>query len=151
MAANFPAGIGPGSIVLHTRFYIEPSTGELKPKYLLVLAPSSDGDVVFRLLTSQSTGRREVPPCFHGDPYPAYFLGVPGPPLGKKTWVDLRRQQDFEGRDFASALGSAVLIVQPNRIARPLLCEILSCVAGADDTTNAQEQALRTQRSALNC
>lgn len=38
--------------------------GGWKPKYLLVLAGSPFGDVIYRLLTSRAYGRPKDPPCF---------------------------------------------------------------------------------------
>lgn len=47
-----------GEIWRHAQFYPDPDTGELLPKFLLVLAVRGDGDVVYRLLTSRAHGRR---------------------------------------------------------------------------------------------
>lgn len=67
-----------GRIYRDAHFYVDPETGQLKPKYFLVLAAPSDGDIVIRLLTSRYSGLRpETPPCSHGDPYPGFFLGIP--------------------------------------------------------------------------
>ncbi len=84
-----PARIG--HVYRDSAFYVEPQTGELKPKYFLVLAAPERGDIVVRLLTSRYAGMRpENPACFHGDPYPGFFLGVLGGELGAKSWLDLR-------------------------------------------------------------
>lgn len=58
----------PGRVFRHEQFYLDCETG---------------------LLTSRAYGRREDPPCFHGAPYPGYFLGIPGQGLALRTWVDL--------------------------------------------------------------
>jgi hypothetical protein len=70
-----------GAVYRHDRFYLDRETGELRAKFLLFLAPMRGGDWVARLLTSRENMRPRVPPCFLGDPYPGYYLGVPGPPL----------------------------------------------------------------------
>jgi hypothetical protein len=66
----------PGRIFRHEQFYLDRDTGLLRPKYFLVLAVQSSGDCVARLLTSRAHGRPEDPPCFHGTPYPGFFLDV---------------------------------------------------------------------------
>jgi len=52
---------------------LDPQTGELKSKVLLVLTTTGGGDVVWRLLTSRQYGRPEEPHCYHGDPYPGFI------------------------------------------------------------------------------
>ncbi|MGV8923896.1 MAG: hypothetical protein ACOH1L_11215 [Thermomonas sp.] len=42
-----------GHIYRDAAFYADPATGELKPKYFLVLATPPRGDIVIRLLTSR--------------------------------------------------------------------------------------------------
>ena len=56
---GLPAGVVPGQIYRHDRFY-KNENGEWQTKYLLVLTGSPDGDVVFRLLTSRAHGRPEI-------------------------------------------------------------------------------------------
>lgn len=132
----------PGRIYRHERFYLERHTGLLKPKYFLVMAVHASGDCVARLLTSRAYGRPEDPPCFHGAPYPGYFLGIPGHGLAVPTWVDLRYLEDFDGLDFqrltARSLISAVLDLPATTF-----LEVLDCTARADDTTRNQERAVR--------
>lgn len=142
MPGTLPPGVKSGSIFLHPQFYLDRSTGELKPKFLIVLAPQAGNDVVFRLLTSQQTGRSENPPCHHGNPYPGFFLGVLGPPLGKKSWIDLRPGDDYEEdaflRDQAAGLLTPILELDGDQ-----LRAAMECAAAADDTTVAQERAIR--------
>ena len=85
MPMGLPAGVVPGQIYRHDRFY-KNENGEWQTKYLLVLTGSPDGDVVFRLLTSRAHCRRENPRCYHGDPYPGFFLGYLGRELTAKSW-----------------------------------------------------------------
>jgi hypothetical protein len=148
VAAALPPGVTPGAIYRHARFYRDETTGELLPKYLAVLAALRGGDVVFRLLTSRPHGRRENPPCYHGDPYPSFYLAVLGSPLTEKSWLDLRGSEDFESGEFRSELAGKIL--QPvTRLSGAVLRAALECAAGAADTTYAQEQAIRDQLACL--
>jgi hypothetical protein len=72
----------PGQIFRHTRYYRDDSGWQTK--YLLVLTGTAD-DFVIRLLTSRAHGRPEQPPCYHGDPYPGFYLGIIGGALGGKN------------------------------------------------------------------
>lgn len=145
-----PPGMTPGAILKHARFYPDPESGEMLPKYLLVLAPQTGGDIVFRLLTSKPHGRQESPACNHSPPYPSFYLGVLGGALGSQSWLDLRGIEDYEAGAFSKHLKQGLMT--PNMVlSKPLLCAALACAAAADDTTQAQERALRDQRSALNC
>ena len=137
-----------GDIYRHERFYRDRETGELKPKYILLLAPTAGGDWVVRLLTSKSSMRSAVPPCDHRDPYPSYFLGVLGEPLTLVTWVDLRAMDDLDAADFAALEGRRILRQMLTLDLRTLI-EVLECVAGAPDTTVRQEGAVRDQLAAL--
>lgn len=136
--------MAPGRVFRHEQFYLDRETGLLKPKYFLVLAVDSSGDCVARLLTSRAHGRREDPLCFHGAPYPGYFLGVPGQGLPLRTWVDLRPLEDFDGLEFqrlvARGLVSAVLDLPATTF-----IGVLDCAARADDTTRNQERAIRAE------
>lgn len=138
----------PGEVYFRRDFYMDPETGELKGKYLLALAHLPGGDIVFRLLTSRPHGRPEAPPCYHGDPYPGFFLGVPGPPLNSKTWVDLRSSDDYDGADAAGDESRGIL--KPVTTLTPAtLRAVLDCVAGAYDTTRLQERAIRDQMAGI--
>lgn len=149
MATGLPQGVSPGQIYRHPRFYRD-ANEKWQPKYLMILAAAPGGDIVFRLLTSQSTGRPETPPCHRGDPYPGFFLGVLGPPLGKKSWLDLRKQDDYEGQSFINILKNGTLILT-HTLGAAVLCDVLECAAGAQDTTRQQERAIREQRATLDC
>src|SRR5689334_18003581 len=89
-----------GEIYRHEAFYRNAETGVLEAKYLVLLAVLPSGDFVARLLTSRSHGRPEDPPCFHGNPYPSYYLDVLGAPLTAKSWLDLRYLDDFDEIEF---------------------------------------------------
>ncbi|TXG79842.1 MAG: hypothetical protein E6R11_02000 [Rhodocyclaceae bacterium] len=142
-----PARIG--HIYRDDAFYADPSTGELKQKYFLVLAAPRRGDVVARLLTSRYANLRpENPPCFHGDPYPGYYLGVLGEPLGAKSWLDLRPLDDLDRWDFARHEERGRLH-EIMALPAAQLRDAMECTAGADDTTRAQEQLIRDELAAL--
>lgn len=137
-----------GEIYRHDRFYPDEETGELLPKYLLVLAVPAGGDIVTRLLTSRAHGRPETPRCYHGLPYGGFYLGVPGAPLTVKTWVDLRPFDDFDSTEFRKRESSGIL-TRVLALALDTLRAVLECVAGSDDTTHRQERHLRDTLAAL--
>jgi hypothetical protein len=137
-----------GAVYRHERFYRDRETGELKPKYILLLAPVAGGDWVTRLLTSRSSMRSENPPCDHSDPYPSYFLGVPGEPLTFKTWVDLRAMADLDSADFATREAKGVLR-HVRTLDHQTFVEVLECAANAPDTTIQQESAIRDRLASL--
>ncbi len=138
----------PGEIYRHAAFYPDPATGEIRSKYLLVLSTPAGDDVIARLLTSQPHGRPETPPCYHGLPYGGYFIGILGPPLTRKSWVDLRHLDDLDPADARAGQDRGVLSrvgVLPTDVLRA----VIECVAGADDTTRRQEKHLRDTLAAL--
>lgn len=123
----------------------------MKAKYLVVLAPTRGGDVVWRLLTSRHADvRREQPRCDHGVPYPGFYLGVIGTAhrLGRKSWLDLRGLDDGDGPEVGRLLRDGVLAVAAT-LGGELLRDVLTCAAAADDTAMAQERAIRDQLAAL--
>lgn len=138
----------PGDIYRHDCFYRDEETGELLPKYLLVLAVPEGDDIVTRLLTSRAHGRPETPPCYHGRPYGGYFLGVPGAPLTEKTWIDLRPFDDLDPAEFRKREANGIL-VRALVLESATLRADLECVAGSDDTTRRQEGHLRDTLAAL--
>jgi hypothetical protein len=134
-----------GSVYRHSAFYVDPMSGELKTKYLVVLALSRDGDVVARLLTSRYDQLRpKTPPCHHGNPYPGYYLGVLGGELNRETWVDLRQLDDLEGSIFRQWIERGVAVAMRD-LPTTQLRDVLLCVAGADDTPRHQENAIRDE------
>lgn len=139
-----------GEVYRHHRFYWDGREECWKPKYLLVLCVDRSGDIVFRLLTSKTTGRQTTPRCSLGDPYPSFYVGILGTSLDSETWVDLRGIEDYEGHDFAENQANGQ-IEFTTAIDMANLCEILECVASALDTNKRQEQLLRDQRAELGC
>lgn len=137
----------PGQIYRHTRYYRADSGWQTK--YLLVLTGTAD-DVVYRLLTSRAHARPEQPPCYHGNPYPGFYVGIIGGALGAKTWLDLRHQDDFDRRTFATHITEGFLTLE-TALAQAQLCAALDCAANADDTTRQQSRLMRDQRARLGC
>lgn len=138
----------PGQIWSHLRFYLDSDAGIWRPKYLLVLAVAR-GDVVYRLLTSRGPRARQ-PRCSHADPYPSYFLGVPGVPLDRETWLDLRECDDIDLGEFSSLIQRS--LVQPvYAIPDAVLCDALLCAANAPDTTRVQRARMLATRSSIAC
>lgn len=131
-----------GHIYRDDAFYADAATGELKPKYLLVLASPLRGDIVARPLTSRYANlRRQDPPCFHGDPYPGFHLGVLGGVLGSRSWLDLRPMGDLDRWDFAK-YEEAGRLHDIMAVPAPQLRAAMECAAGADDTTAAQTRLI---------
>jgi hypothetical protein len=134
--------VQPGDIYLHPDFYCDLTTGTLEAKYFVVLAFCPSGDVVARLLTSRAHGRPEQPPCFHGNPYPSFFLGVLGGKLGSKSWLDLRGLDDFD-RDQLERRIQKKRVSFVMALSNDLLAQLLECFAAAEDTSRLQEKAAR--------
>ena len=139
----------PGEIYRHDHFY-QNEQGGWGAKYLVVLAFTPGRDVIHRTLTSRRNGRPEAPPCYHGDPYPGYYLGVPGALLTLATLVDLRAMDDYDSDDFETEIANGTLQFIMT-LPLPVLCAVLACAANADDTTKQQNQALLNQKAHLAC
>jgi hypothetical protein len=137
-----------GDILRHTQFYADTETGELKAKYPLVLAMPTGGDVVVRLLTSRQHGRPESPPCYHGMPYPSYFLGIPCQPLSKNTWLDLRYLDDLDPDDLLKLVRKNIISLDGS-LPKPVLISAMDCAANADDTTRQKSRLIRDALAAL--
>lgn len=149
MAGGLPTGISADQIFRHVRYYRN-AAREWKSKYLLVLASSPSGDVIYRLLTSRAYGRPKTPPCFLGLPYPGFYLGYLGGPLTADSWLSLRQSDDYDERAFLTDMQSdAIQYIATLPMA--LLCPVLDCVARAEDTTRQQERCIRDVRANLNC
>ncbi len=138
----------PGEIYRHEAFYADEETGELGRKYFIVLASLAGGDFVIRVLTSRAHGRPEHPRCFHGHPFPSYFLGVPGGELGTKTWIDLRYLDDVDPLDVQREMQRDVIVLSMILAAESLV-PILECAAAGEDTTQKQERAMRNLLATL--
>ena len=133
-----------GEIYRHDAFYRDAESGQLLPKYLVLLARTAAKDLVARLLTSRTHGRPENPRCFHGVPYPSFYLGVLGEPLTVKSWVDLRALNDIDSVEFERRKTKGV-ITFVMKLPRQVNIELLDCAARADDTTKLQENAIRDE------
>lgn len=143
-----------GEVWRHACFYQNAESGEFLPKYMVVLAIRNDGDVIFRLLTSQSGQRQAHPSCYHGAPYPYYYLGIitpNGPHLNRETWLDLREQEeDFDARDFEKLVANGTLTLV-HQFSHEVVCPLLACAAHAPDTTARQARLITNVRAAINC
>lgn len=133
----------PQEIYRHDAFYRDAASGEFQRKYLVVLARIPGDDLVVRLLTSKQHGRPEDPRCYHGYPYPGFYLGIIGEPLPAKSWVDLRYLDDFDPSIAPKML--ARVLARITSIAKDIFAELLDCVGRAEDTTKLQERAIRDQ------
>lgn len=149
MAAVNPTDPKVGQIYVDHRFYVA-DDGASRPKYFLILGRDESGDIVARLLTSQSYGRSKDPRCHHGDPYPSYYLGVLGNKLGTESWLDLRHLEDFDDVEFADRANYGFLAYVMT-LDHSTTCAVLDCAARADDTTYRQETVIRDQRADLGC
>jgi hypothetical protein len=134
--------VQPGHVYRHEDFYRNDETGKPEPKYLVILAALPSGDFVARLLTSRPHGRPETPPCYHGHPYPGFYLGVIGDQLSAKSWVDLRYLDDFDDIEFKRRMKST-RIAFITSLTREVMPNLLDCAAAAEDTTRQQERAVR--------
>jgi hypothetical protein len=114
----------------------------MEPKFMLALARTPGDDIVARLLTSRQHGRREDPPCFHGLPYPGFYLSVLGGLLSTKSWLDLRYLDDVDSAN-ASQLTRKVVLGVVMTLEIELFTQTLDCAAPADDTSIAQERCIR--------
>lgn len=101
-------------------------------------------------MTSRAHGRPKTPPCFHGLPYPSFYLGHLGGPLTADSWLSLQQTEDYEGTAFVKDMRGG-LIQLISTLPTSLLCPALDCVANADDTTRQQERCIRDVRAALAC
>ena len=134
----------PGEIWRDDAYYPDPDTGELLPKFLLVLGVrAADGDVVYKLLTSRAHGRPETPVCYHGMPYPGYFLGlVTNPLLPLNTWVDLRESEEYDRREF-DRFQQAGRLAYVHTLQGATFIDAARCVAGAPDTLKRQRVVIQ--------
>jgi hypothetical protein len=137
-----------GEIYVHDEFYTDTETGELLPKYFVVLAIDQSGDIITRLLTSRHHGRPQDPRCFHGQPYASFYFGPICSALPLATWLDLRAQEDFDLSIFEQRRAKKA-IRYVHTLARPDLRAALECTASADDTTIRQETCIRDQLGKL--
>lgn len=139
--------IEPGQIYRDRRFYRDPA-GKFRPKYLLILAISPAQDLIFSLLTSRQNGRPTDPKCFHGNPYPGFYLGVLGNPLSRHSWLDLRGLHEAENDAFLRDMTNQV--IEPiTTLETAILIESLDCAAAAEDTTRRQERIILNTRAGL--
>lgn len=119
------------------------------PKFLLVLGHAKSGDLIYRLLTSRENGRSRAG-CDHGPPYASYFLDRLDGDMHEPTWVTLNVADDLDSAEILTLIGAGIVSTHC-KVAKTLLCAILDCAARSDDATQAQIEAMRDTRAALNC
>jgi hypothetical protein len=135
-----------GEVWSHDAYYLDGD--EFKKKYLLALAVMPDGDIVYRLTTSRQLSRPTHPPCYHGDPYPGFYLGVLGNGLDKESWLDLRECEDMDSYEFAKLYREGA-IGRVTSLHTELFISALDCAANAQDTTKRQRNAMLASKDAL--
>lgn len=135
-----------GEVWSYDAYYLDGD--EFKRKYLLALFVAASGDVVHRLLTSRQHGRPMDPSCFHGMPYPGFYLGILGNELGKESWLDLRECDDMDSYEFAKLFREGVL-KHIGTLKSDQFRDALDCAANADDTTRRQRSAILDAKNAI--
>lgn len=141
-----------GDVWKHRNFYTDRETGELLPKYLLILAVHANGDITYRLLTSREYNRVTAPACVQEGDRPGYYIGIPMSvaPLNLPTWLDLRETDDFDGKSFQAKVTASVLTLMFT-LDTVILCPAMACASYAQDTTKAQKNHIMTARQTLSC
>ncbi len=89
-------------------------------------------------------------PATTATPTPSFYLGYLGDELTAKSWLDLRKQDDYDDRAFVADLVAGVLTLGVT-LSQGILCLALDCAANAEDTLKLQERGMRDQRAALGC
>lgn len=132
-----------GEVWKNSEFYSDKDTGNPLPKYFLIIGTENTGDIIYKLLTSRSNGRPSDPACYHGLPYPSYYIGTPQPSgcLCKPTWIDLRESETVDCMDFKRLLHASVVSLE-HTISNDELIPILECAAQSDDITKRQRDAV---------
>lgn len=138
------AGPAPGQIYYHPRYYEDPP-GVWHPKYFLLLCSDRSGDFVFRLLTSRRNDRPRDPPCYHGNPYPGFYLGVLGDSLVMESWLDLRKEDRELESTYIQNQARLGAIQRIFSLDSEVMCKILDCASRAIDTTERHSQLMRDQ------
>jgi len=136
----------PGNILAHDAYYIEGTV--FKRKYLLVLAIHAHGDMLYRLLTSRQHGRPKSPACYHGHPYPGFYLGVPGGVLKKESWLDLREHEDMDRMEYEKLKNEGILKAV-GTIPLSQLLSVIDCCSFAEETTPRQQRVLMAVKQIL--
>ena len=142
----------PGQIWQDDCYYYDQRTGRCMRKYVLVLAiDARSGDSVTAVLTSTPNGLPTDPACWQGNPRSGYYLGIPGAPLVKETWIDFNGIQTLDDADLAHQVAQA----RKNLLALTLLpdkfCAVLRCVRGIDDLEIRHERLIGDLIAVLGC
>jgi hypothetical protein len=135
--------------VYHYPDYVFPD-GEQAHKYVVLLGQIPGGDWILCRSTSKQHGRPTDPRCNQSGIYPSYYLGTIQGIFPVATWLVLDRLDDHDEMDFNQklALGAVTMV---GTLSVDLLCQLLACARGADDTTQVQATAMSNVRANLNC
>lgn len=145
------AVVQPGQIWRDDCYYLDSTTGECRPKYVLILAIAQDGDLLAAAFTSKSHGLSESPQCSIGPPRAGYFVGQPGGVLVRPTWLDFSSVQDVDAPDFRRWRQQNRINLLPRPLPRALFCGVLRCLLGWDDLTGRQARLVGDLAAAVGC
>lgn len=135
--------------VYHYPAYVFPD-GEQDDKFVVLLGQIPGGDWILGRTTSRQHGRPTVPPCNQTSNYPSFYLGQLASIFSKPTWLCLDRLDDHDEADLEARVASgAVELV--GVLPAQVLCAVLACARGADDTTQLQASAMSDLRAKLGC
>lgn len=142
----------PNTLWRDEQYYLNKETGELMPKYVLILAVSDDGDdALSAVLTSKPNGLREEPACDLGPPRAGFFLGVPGGVLGQPTWVDFSSAEDQEAWTFQKRIKSGRVNSTNVTLDMRLYCNVLRCLRQSEDLAKKQHRWLADTLQLVGC
>ena len=142
----------PGEIWQDDCYYYDPKTGRCMRKYVLMLAiDARQGACVTAVLTSKSNGLPTDPACWQGNPRSGCYLGVPGGPLTKETWVDFNSIQTLDEDDLARHIAQARKTLLAVMLSRNVFCGVLRCLIGYDDLEQRHARLVADLIAELRC
>ena len=124
--------------------------GDQDDKFVVLLGQIPGGDWILGRTTSRQHGRPTVPPCNQASGYPSFYIGPLQGVFPRPTWIALDRFDDHDQVDLETKItcGEVTLI---GNLPLPVLCAVLACARGADDTTQLQANAMSDVRAILGC
>jgi len=129
--------------------YVFPD-GEQAHKYVVLFGQIPSGDWILCRSTSKQQGRPTNPRCNQTGSYASFYLGTIAGIFPVETYLVLDRLDDHDELDFNQKIAQpAVALI--GALPVNLLCEVLACARGADDTTQLQAAAISNLRAELNC
>lgn len=127
--------------VYHFPDYVFPD-GSSRDKFIVLLAVTRASDWIVVRTTSRQNGRPTHPPCYHGYPYPGYFVELADGLFRLPTWIALDRFDALDSKAFAARAKSRHVELK-GRLGRSLFAGLLRCCVQSDDVTVLQDQAMR--------